>query len=32
MMEITDFMLWKLIGLCVAAFVYNFLRALTGRK
>lgn len=30
-MDITDYMWIKLIVLCVAAFVYNFWKAFTGR-
>jgi len=31
-MEFTDWMWLKLIGLCVAAFLWNFFMGFTGRK
>jgi hypothetical protein len=31
-MEFTDWMIYKFIALCVAAFVWNFIMAFNGRK
>lgn len=30
-MEITDYMLWKLAGLALIAFIWNFWKSFTGR-
>jgi hypothetical protein len=30
--EITDYMVWKFVGLVVLAFVYSFWKAFKGRK
>jgi len=31
-MEFTEFMLWKLLALAVLAFLWEFIRAFTGRR
>jgi hypothetical protein len=31
-MDFTDYMLWKLVGICVLAFLWNFFRALIGKS
>jgi hypothetical protein len=31
-MDYTDYLLWKLIGMCVLAGIYNFWKGFTGRK
>jgi len=31
-MEITDYLIWKGIALCVIAFVWQFWKGFTGRK
>lgn len=30
-MEITDYMLWKLLAVCAIAFIWNFWKSFTGR-